>query len=230
MGTRCQVFLIGRSSYDKDAGGKYDSAVSLYRHSDGDGLTMMHDVLAAIRRAEAKIVKDIRFRTENVRHLSVSVMKALLISETGDANEVALTYESNWRSAPRMSHLDSAEGLAWCYVIDCEAKSFNIYSIKKLGEEMTEGLSNSVGHIGAGALSDPISWENALRHGKVNGYDIRPDIEELADLLDQLKATGWAICEKEDPYYQLVKKRVKKSEEKSLIAPAHQAVNSAFCI
>lgn len=230
MGTRCQVFLIGRASYDKDAVGKYDAAVSLYRHWDGDGLTMMKDVLAAIGRAEAKIIKDIRFRTEGVRHLSVPVMKAILISETGNANELGLTYESNFRSVPRMSHLDSAEGLAWCYVIDCEAKSFNIYSVKKLGEEVTNGLSDSVGHIAVGALSDPISWENALRHGKISGHDIRPDIEELADLLDQLKATGWSICEKEDPYYQLVKKKVKKSEEKSLIAPAHQAVNSAYCI
>lgn len=230
MGTRSQVLLIGRTAYDRDAVGKYEVAITLYRHWDGDGLTMMKDVLGAIQRAETKIVNDIRFRTDNARHISAPVMQALLVAEASGANDVFLSQESVFRSAPRMNHLASQSDLEWFYVIDCEKKVFNIYSIKKLGEDATRGYSDAIGHISAGALADPISWETSLRHGDTKGYDRGPDIAQAQLVLEELRKTGWSICETEDPYFKLVRKQVKDMETKSLIAESKQAVNSAYCI
>lgn len=228
MATRCQLMILGRSSFELDNVGKYDMSVAMYRYYDGGPTEMLEVILKSIQKAEEKVVSGALFRRDGIRFLAVPVMKAIIEGEGASSRELVFEDIGVMKSSPRAAHVHGPSHLEWGYVIDCEKRMFNAYSIRKLGNE-SQCSGTMTDHLLSGPIGDAMSWEVALKLFDTPEDDRSPDITNVHALMDQLRSTGWSICDEEDAYCQLVKRLHAKQERHSLIA-ASQPGSSAYCI
>jgi hypothetical protein len=190
---------------------------------------------------ESLVEESYKWRSEQKRCMAIESMAHAVIAFAMDSNGLIARIEEEFNTAPRLSQLGDQGDLEWFYVVDCNKRLVNAFTVKQLevdGQTQYSGTPKE--HLEAGMFTD---IERICRE------EYKPEaadeiINEITEAIQTIEKTGWLFNAAPDPYLRIVQRaqtRKLAAERKELqghevpVLVAHESANDsnlklAFCI
>lgn len=187
MGTRSIILVTGKHEH-----GTEGQTARLYRHWDGDPITQLGTILAAIKRCKSILAHVQSYKpTAGEKDMPTATMADAICGESLSWGGNAVRYDDRddvdtngagrraiWSEVLTEAHYGNQGDLEWVYVVNIHAQTIRVYS---------NGYGTPAEHMAQGPV-DPRTYADCL----IETYQTEAR-SQVSVVMDEIQDNGWVV-------------------------------------